>query len=139
MKMARHIAGWLTLALAATPAVAGGEGASGGFAPAELCAHIATYVATGDADYKPGVTADGHSVAPADVDAPLETRELYSFPVKIAPLGSGWKYAADSTLEVATVTFDPKTGIVLVDGQQVTGAERALADACAHRLEKSGD
>lgn len=143
MKMARHIAGLVTLALAATPAVAGGEGASDGFASvevsAELCAHIATYVPTGDADYKPGVAVDGHSVAPADVDAPLETRELYSFPVKVAPLNGSGKYAADSTLEVATVTFDPRTGIVLVDGQQVTGAERSLADACAHRSEKSGD
>ncbi len=143
MSAGRHIAWWLTVAWLAAPATAyAGDGAVG-FEPvevsAELCAHIATYVPGGEADYKPGIAADGSAVVPADIDPPLETRELYSFPVKIAPLNGSGKYAANSTLEVATVTFDPKTGIVLVDGQQVTGAERALADACAHRSEKSGD
>ncbi|MEN6543728.1 hypothetical protein [Parvibaculum sp.] len=143
MSAGKHIAGWLVLALVGAPGAAEAEGGSVGFTPvevsAELCARLATYVPNGEADYKPGVAADGRAVAPADIDVPVETRELYSFPVKIAPFGNGGKYAADSTLEVATVTFDPKTGIVLVDGQQVTGADRALADACAHRLEKSGD
>jgi hypothetical protein len=107
----------------------------------ELCRHLATYVSNGEADYKPGVAADGSSVAPADVDggATIAPRDLYSFPVRIAPFDASTKYASDSTVEVATVTFDAKTGLVMVDGQQVTGADRALADACAHRSEKSGD
>lgn len=143
MRAEKHIARWLVVAWLAAPVMAYAEGGMAGFEPvevsAELCAHLATYVPNGEADYKPGIAADGSAVAPADIDKPLETRELYSFPVKVAPLNGSGKYAADSTLEVATVTFDPKTGIVLVDGQQVTGAERSLADACAHRSEKSGD
>lgn len=142
MNAQRHVIWILAAAFCAVPAM-GTAGEQADFQPVEvspeLCARIATYVPNGEADYKPGIAADGSAVAPADIDAPIETRELYSFPVKIAPFKGSEKYAADSTLEVATVTFDPKTGIVLVDGQQVTGAERALADACAHRSEKSGD
>ncbi len=135
--------------LAAMPGAAPhAEELAGGDAPfqvvdvdPELCKHLATYVPDGEADYKPGVAADGSRVAPADVDggATIAPRDLYSFPVRIAPFGASTKYSADSTVEVATVTFDAKTGLVVVDGQQVSGADRALADACAHRSEKSGD
>lgn len=149
MKRTRIIATASLAALIGAPVVVThAEELAGGVAPFEvvevddaLCSRLALYVPNGEADYKPGVAADGSAVAPADIDggANIEPRGFYSFPVKIAPFGNGTKYSSDSTVEVATVTFDPKTGLVMVDGQQVGGADRALADACAHRSEKSGN
>jgi hypothetical protein len=109
---------------------------------ADACAALATYVPNGEADYQPGVAADGAAVAPADVDGGyrFEPRAIYSFPVKIAPLANqNPKFSPDTSLEVATVTVDPNTGRVTVDGVDVTGADRALAEACAHHLGKSGN
>lgn len=149
MKRTRIITAAIAAALIGEPALfARAEELAGGEAPFDvveiddaLCNQMALYVPNGEADYKPGIAADGSAVAPADVDgsANIEPRGFYSFPVKIAPFGNGTKYGSDSTVEVATVTFDPKTGLVMIDGQQVSGADRALADACAHRSEKSGN
>lgn len=108
----------------------------------EACTALATYISTGEADYKPGIAADGGSVAPADVDGgyAIEPREIYSFPVKIEPLGHGNpRYSSDSSLEVATVTIDTATGRVMVNGVDVSGADRALAEACRHHIGKSGN
>lgn len=125
------------------------EELAGGDAPfevveisAEACAALATYIPTGEADYKPGVAADGSPVAPADIDGgyPIEPREFYTFPVKIEPLGhNNPRYSSDSSLEVATVSVDPATGQVTVDGRTVSGADHALAEACRHHIQKSDD
>ncbi|MGB3810907.1 MAG: hypothetical protein WA943_12490 [Parvibaculum sp.] len=101
----------------------------------DACAQIANYAPTGEADYKPGIAADGSTVAPADLDGGygIEPRGLYHFPVKIEPFGSAnSRFNAQTSLEIADVTIDPKTGRVTIDGQDVSGADRALADACAH-------
>lgn len=142
----------LTMVLAAALAVlspAWAEELAGGDAPfeiveisAEACAALAIYIPMGEADYKPGVAVDGSPVAPADIDGgyAIEPREFYTFPVKIEPLGRGNpRYSSDSSLEVATVTVDPTTGHVTVDGRTVSGADHALAEACRHHIEKSDD
>lgn len=97
----------------------------------EICARIATYNSN-EADYKPGVAADGSAVAPADLDPVFVPRSTYSFPVEIDPFGgSSPQFSGNTGLVVADVTIDAKTGRTTIDGQDVTGADRALADACA--------
>lgn len=135
--------------LAAALAPASAEELAGGEAPfrvieigAEACAALATYLPDGEADYTPGVAADGSAVAPADIGGGygIEPRTRYTFQVRIAPLGaSAPKYSPDSSLEVASVAIDAKTGRVSVDGVEVSGADHALAEACAHQRQKSGD
>lgn len=108
----------------------------------EACAALTAYVPNGEADYKPGVAADGSKVAPADVDGgyAYAPKAVYSFPVKFAPFPpSDPRYSPDTSIEVATVTIDTKTGRVTVDGEDIAGADRVLADACAHHSGKSGN
>ena len=105
----------------------------------EACAQLAPYVSNGDADYKPGVAADGSAVAPADLDAEdqLQPRSLYNFQIKIDPFGSSGPYSNLTTLDVADVTIDSKTGRVTIDGHDIgMGGNRALAEACALRATK---
>ncbi|MGB5947855.1 MAG: hypothetical protein WBG82_00905 [Parvibaculum sp.] len=135
------------LAAALTPASA--EELAGAEAPFQVveiggegCAALATYLPNGEADYKPGVAADGSAVAPADLGGGygIEPRTQYTFQVRIAPLGAANpKYSPDSSFEVATVEIDTKTGRVSVDGAEVSGAGHALAEACARQRRKSGD
>lgn len=137
----------LALGLPGLPGVgAAAELAGGPFRVGEIsddaCAALAAAAPSGEADYKPGVAADGTPVAPADIDGGYryELRPNYSFPVKIAPLANrNGKFSPDSSMEVATVTIDPKTGHVTIDGVEVAGADEALADACAHHSGKSGN
>jgi hypothetical protein len=106
----------------------------------EACDHIATYIPDGEADYKPGVAADGSTVAPADLDGGygIAPRESYSFPVTIDPFrGNSPQFSAHTDMKVAQVTLDAATGRVTVDGKDVTGADRALAEACAHLNDKA--
>lgn len=99
----------------------------------EVCARLSTYMSN-EADYKPGVAADGSAVAPADIDPVYEPRSTFSFPIEIAPFGSAnSRYSSETTAVVADVTIDAKTGRTTIDGQEVTGADRALAEACAHQ------
>lgn len=101
----------------------------------EVCTRLAPYISTGDADFKPGVAADGSAVAPADLDDGYTYKPpmTYRFPLKVKPLaGTGAPYDS-SDLYVADVLFDLQTGRVSVDGQDVSGGDRALAEACAHR------
>lgn len=126
--------------LAIAPGIAHAEDLAGGSTihvvgiSREACDHIATYIPNGEADYKPGVAADGSTVAPADLDGGygVALRESYSFPVTIDPFrGQSPQFSAHTEMEVAQVTLDAATGRVTVDGQDVTGAARALAEACA--------
>ena len=101
----------------------------------ESCARLAPYISNGDADFKPGVAADGSAVAPADLDGGygLEARDTYHFPVKIYPLETpATEFSRGTTLEVADVAIDTKTGRITFDGKDVSGGNRALSEACAH-------
>ncbi|MDO8423770.1 MAG: hypothetical protein Q7S99_16570 [Parvibaculum sp.] len=101
----------------------------------EVCARLAPYVSTDEATFKPGVAADGSAVAPADLDDGYGYKPptTYRFPLKIKPIaGTGTPYDY-SDLYIADVLFDLQTGRVSIDGQDVSGGNRALAEACAHR------
>ncbi len=100
----------------------------------EACARLTPYVSSGEADYQPGVAADGSAVAPADLDGGygLEPRSLYRFQVQIEPFnGAAAPYSNQTTLNVADVVIDSKTGRVTIDGQDMASGNRALAEACA--------
>jgi hypothetical protein len=127
--------------LAIAPGIAHAEDIAGGSTihvvgiSREACDRISAYIPNGEADYKPGAAADGSTVAPADLDGGygVASRGSYSFPVTIDPFrGQSPQFSAHTEMEVAQVTLDTATGRVTVDGQDVTGADRALAEACAH-------
>lgn len=99
----------------------------------EVCAQRSTYMSN-EANYKSGVAADGSTVAPADIDPVYEPRTTFSFPIEIEPFGSAnSRYSPNTAAVVADVTIDAITGRTTIDGQEVTGADRALAEACAHQ------
>tara|TARA_R110000868_G_scaffold166847_1_gene401043 strand:- start:1847 stop:2281 length:435 start_codon:yes stop_codon:yes gene_type:complete len=104
----------------------------------EVCSRLAPYVSTGEADFKPGVAADGSAVAPADLDGGYDYKssQIYSFPLKIKPIAGTGKPYDYADLYIADVTFDLQTGRVSIDGQDVSGGDRALAAACAHQAVK---
>lgn len=100
----------------------------------EACARLAPYVSSGEADYQPGVAVDGSAVAPADLDGGygLEPRSIYRFQVQIEPFnGAAAPYSNQTTLDVADVMIDSKTGRVTIDGHDMASGNRALAEACA--------
>lgn len=106
----------------------------------EACNRLATYIPNGEADYKPGVTADGRTVAPADLDGGygIAPRQSYSFPITIDPFGGqSARFSAHTGMDVAQVVLDPATGRVTIDGQDIAGADRALAQACAELGDKT--
>ncbi|MGV8997035.1 MAG: hypothetical protein ACOH12_08840 [Parvibaculaceae bacterium] len=132
----------LCLALIAIPAQA--EELAGGGEPlkilkidADTCRQIAPYLSSGEAEYKAGVAADGSAVAPADLDGaePYRPRDIYTFPVQIYPFQGGHPspYRDATKMTVADVTLDTKTGRVMIDGQDVSGGNRALIEACANQ------
>jgi hypothetical protein len=130
------LAGLLFLASAAH-GLAAGELAGGpprilSISP-ETCAELSTYLSN-EAEYQPGVAADGSTVAPADIDPVYEPRTTFSFPIEIEPFGAANpQFSPNTAAVVADVTIDAKTGRTTIDGQEVTGADRALADACARQ------
>tara|TARA_R110000824_G_scaffold155226_6_gene327732 strand:- start:22455 stop:22916 length:462 start_codon:yes stop_codon:yes gene_type:complete len=101
----------------------------------DACRQLAPYLSQGEADYQPGIAVDGSAVAPADLDGgyAVPPRQFYEFPVKIRPLADSASPVAEATeLEVAHVIFDAKSGRVTLDGQDISGGNRALSEACAH-------
>ncbi|MEQ8265964.1 hypothetical protein [Parvibaculum sp.] len=126
-------------ALAAAPLAASAEEElAGGDAPriAEIsetdCRHIAPYL-PGGADYVPGVAADGSAVAPADVDGGYRYGQwpVYEFYVTVRPAGAANPAFAATEIPVALVRVDTKTGRTTIDGEDVSGVDHALAEACA--------
>jgi hypothetical protein len=105
----------------------------------EACAQVSTYLPGADVEYQPGVAADGTSVAPADVDPPFVPRTVFSFPIEIEPFPGNPQFSPATGLVVADVTIDARTGRMTIDGQDVTGADRALAEACASRNVQPSD
>jgi hypothetical protein len=95
----------------------------------EACNQLANVSGNG-ADFQAGVGADGSEVAPADLGTSFKPRDLYYFNVEIEPLGGTSQYSPLTSLDVASVELDMKTGRITIDGQDVSGADRALADAC---------
>lgn len=103
------------------------------------CRHIAPHL-PGGADYVPGVAADGSAVAPADVDGGYGYGHwpVYEFYVTVFPsTGLSPSFGAKAEVPVALVRVDSRTGRTTIDGQDVSGVDHALAEACA-RLHQVG-
>ena len=103
------------------------------------CRNIAPYL-PGGADYVPGVAADGSAVAPADVDGGYRYGHwsVYEFYVTVLPAGpTNPAFGAATEIPVALVRVDAMTGRTTIDGQDVSGVDHALAEACA-RLHQNG-
>ena len=141
--MMKRLAILLALGLAASAHA--GELAGGDAAPriveisADDCRHIAPYL-PGGADYVPGVAADGSAVAPADLDGGYRygLRPLYEFDVTLDPLiGRNPAFNSATKMVVARIAIDTKTGRATIDGEDISGVDHALAEACA-RLHQVG-
>jgi len=132
-------AGLCALALIAAPGFAVAELA--GAAPVPLakpdivqvsedgCRLLAEHVPDEDVAYQPGVSVTGKPVAPADLNAPYQLRQVYQFDIEITPDSLNGKYQNTTGLAVATVTYNTQTGKFLLDGQEID--RTALSAACA--------
>ncbi|MEQ8281168.1 MAG: hypothetical protein RIC04_16395 [Parvibaculum sp.] len=88
----------------------------------------------GGADYVPGVAADGSRVAPADLGGGYAygLRPVYEFDMTLDPLiGRNPAFNSATKMTVARVSIDMTTGRTTIDGHDVSGANHALAEACA--------
>lgn len=97
------------------------------------CRRIAPYL-PGGADYVPGVAADGSAVAPADIDGGYRygLRPLYEFDVTLDPLvGRNPAFNSATKMTVARIVIDTRTGYATIDGEDISGVDHALAEACA--------
>jgi len=127
------------LLAAAFPVFAHAAELAGGDAPRIVeisekdCRNIVPYL-PGGADYVPGVAADGSAVAPADVDGGYRYGQwpVYEFFVTVIPAGAATPpFGTTTEIAVALVRVDTKTGRTTIDGEDVTGTDHALAEACA--------
>lgn len=70
--------------------------------------------ATGDPSYRPGVTASGHDVAPADLNAPIELQAMNNIEV---PLGVPVKpYVNNPNIDTSVTTIP--VGTLSVRGEE---------------------
>ncbi|MEX1154456.1 hypothetical protein [Parvibaculum sp.] len=99
------------------------------------CARIAAYMPSdGGAGYVPGVAADGSAVAPADLEGGYRygARPVYEFDVTLDPLeGRNPAFDSATKMTVARMKIDMATGRTTIDGEDVSGANHAIAEACA--------
>jgi len=100
------------------------------------CALVTTHMPREDVAYQPGVTVAGNSVVSADVEQGYQynLRPIYEFDVRVNPLPNAG-FGAPMHLDVATVTYDPQNGRVMVDGEEVVWMhENALREACKSHI-----
>ncbi len=116
-------ASFLTLVAVATPAMAN---------PSVLCSVRANYdAASGDANYKPGVDAQGKAVAPADVAAPamnIPSNLRIPLSVDLAQrLNEVLPEGAKLEAEIGLVEVK-QDGKVFINGKDLTGPTTAMCD-----------
>ncbi len=96
------------------------------------CALVTAHQPREDVAYKSGVTINGAPTVPANV-GPAEVyalRPIYEFDVRINPLPNS-SVAVSPRLEVATVTYEPENGRIMLDGEELIWMhENALRAAC---------
>jgi len=100
------------------------------------CSHIVSHTPDASVAYTPGVTADGRSVAPADLAGGYRVKppESYSMDINIdlqerfgLPANKG-QYMG----EIKAGKVEIKDGKAFYNGQELaTGAQNAVAEACA--------
>jgi hypothetical protein len=96
------------------------------------CAIVTAHQPRNDVAYQSGVTINGAKTVSADVEQAYEyaLRPIYEFDVRINPLPNS-SVAVSPRLEVATVTYEPENGRIMVDGQELIWMhENALRSAC---------
>ena len=105
------------------------------------CRHIVSHTPDASVAYRPGVTADGRSVAPADLSGGYRVKspESYSMDINIdlqerfgLPANKG-QYMG----EIKAGKVEIKDGKAFYNGQELaTGAQNAVAEACAKLQQK---
>lgn len=96
------------------------------------CAIVTAHQPREDVAFKSGVTINGSKTVPANVEPGdlYALRPIYEFDVRINPLPNS-PIAASSRFEVATVTYEPENGRIMLDGQELVWMhENALRAAC---------
>lgn len=100
------------------------------------CALVTTHTPREDVAFRPGVTVAGNSVVSANVEQGYQynLRPIYEFDVRIDPLPNAG-FSASSPMDIATVTYEPQNGKVMVDGEEVVWMhENALREACKSNI-----
>ncbi len=100
------------------------------------CTLVTAHQAREDVAYRSGVTIGGEPVAPANLpqDYQYNLRPIYEFKVRINPLPNGG-FAEATEMDVATVGYEPVTGRVLIDGEEIMWMhENALQAACESHI-----
>jgi len=96
------------------------------------CAIVTAHQPREDVAFKSGVTINGAKTVPANIE-PAELyalRPIYEFDVRINPLPNS-SIAVSPRLDVATVTYEPENGRIMLDGQELVWMhENALRTAC---------
>lgn len=96
------------------------------------CAIVTAHQPREDVAYKSGVTINGAKTVPANVEATeiYTLRPIYEFDVRINPLPNS-SISDTSRFDVATVTYEPENGRIMLDGQELVWMhENALRAAC---------
>ena len=96
------------------------------------CAIVTAHQPRGDVAYKSGVTINATKTVSADVGQAYEyaLRPIYEFDVRIDPAPGG-SFADETLMDVATVSYEPDNGRIMVDGQELVWMhENALRSAC---------
>ncbi|MEQ9519986.1 MAG: hypothetical protein RLN89_11165 [Parvibaculum sp.] len=104
------------------------------------CALVAAHHPAADVAFQPGVDVNGKAVVPANLEGGFQynLRPIYEFDVRLKPL-SGAALGDLTELNVATVTYEPESGRVLLDGQEVIWMhENALRSACKAQVTVDG-
>lgn len=100
------------------------------------CALVVAHRSRDDVTFVPGVTVAGGRVAPADLVQNYQygLRPIYEFDVRLNPLPNS-VFSAETRMDVAAVSYEPGTGRVLVDGEEVVWMhENALRAACESHI-----
>ncbi len=96
------------------------------------CAIVTAHQPREDVAFKSGVTINGAKTVPANI-APTDVyalRPIYEFDVRINPLPNS-SIAVTPRMDVATVTYEPENGRIMLDGQELVWMhENALRAAC---------
>ncbi|HYM31101.1 MAG TPA: hypothetical protein VEU47_07380 [Candidatus Cybelea sp.] len=101
------------------------------------CQRLVRHVPDADVNYKPGVDVQGRAVAPADMsgggNAGVPDKIRIDLQIYLAQAGgnTGPQKLGQSYVNTGTVTVDPKTGAVALNGQPVSDDAAAdIAEAC---------
>ncbi|PCJ71213.1 MAG: hypothetical protein COA62_00915 [Rhodobiaceae bacterium] len=100
------------------------------------CNLVTAHQAREDVAFRPGVTVAGGEVVSADLPQNYQysLRPIYEFEVRINPLPNN-SFSEATEMDVATIGYEPVTGRVLIDGEEIMWMhENALQAACESHI-----